>query len=60
MLHKYDEAAADAVHRQAEFAFEMTNSHYGDQIMDSTFPLRNSIVKYLMGIHGIVDKFFNY
>ena len=38
----------------------MTNNQYGDQQVDSTFPMRNGIVKYLMSIHGIIDKYFNY
>lgn len=28
--------------------------------MESTLPMRNAIVKYLMFIHGIVDKYFCY
>ncbi len=37
----------------------MTNGHYGKESV-KTIELRNSIVKYLMNIHGIVDKYFSY
>ena len=48
------------MNRQSEFAFEMTNNHYGNQPVESTFPMRNALVKYLMHIHGIVDKYYAY
>ena len=38
----------------------MTNNHYGKERVDSTFPLRDAIVKYCERIHGLVDKYFNY
>lgn len=37
----------------------MTNNCYGNEQVD-TLPMRTAMVKYLMGIHGIVDKYFNY
>lgn len=37
----------------------MTNDHYGENKVD-TYPMRNAIIKYLMGIHGIKDTYFNY
>lgn len=51
---------AEALTAQTEFAFEMTCLHFGNQEVESTFPMRNSIVKYLMGIHGVRDSYFNY
>ena len=60
MLHKYDKAAANHINCQSKFAFEMTNYHFGSEQVDSTLSLRVAIVKYLMSIHGIVDKYFNY
>ena len=59
VLHRYDSKAATCIDRQSEFAFEMTNGHYGKESV-KTIELRNSIVKYLMNIHGIVDKYFSY
>lgn len=38
----------------------MTNGHYGEQELETTYPMRNALVKYLMAIHGIVDKYFCY
>lgn len=60
VLNKYNKAAANCINRQSDFAFEMTNGHYGNHEVETTLPMRNAIVKYLMHIHGIVDKYFNY
>ena len=38
----------------------MTNGHYGTHEVETTYPMRNALVKYLMFIHGIVDKYFSY
>ena len=38
----------------------MTNGFYGCEPVESTFPMRNAMVQYLMHIHGIVDKYYNY
>ena len=50
---------AQALTDQSEHAFEMTNEHFAGNKVD-TFPMRNAIVKYLMGIHGIRDTYFDY
>ena len=60
VLQKYDRGAAQAINRQSEFAFDMTNNCYGSEQVKSTLPMRNAIVRYLMSIHGIVDKYFKY
>ena len=60
VLNKYNKAAANCINRQSDFAFEMTNGHYGNHEVETTLPMRNAIVKYLMYIHGIVDPYFNY
>jgi len=38
----------------------MTNGCYGSEHVQSTLPMRNAIVKYLMSIHGLIDRYFNY
>ena len=60
VLYKYAPEVAEALTAQSEYAFEMTNDHYGGNQVDSTYPMRNAIVKYLMHIHGIRDTYFNY
>ena len=60
MLLRYCHQAANCINRQSEFAFMMTNGCVGTKQVKSTLPIRNAIVKYLMQIHGIVDKYYNY
>ena len=51
---------AEALTAQTEYAFEMTANNYGAQDSIDTWKYRNSIVKYLMSIHGVRDSYFNY
>ena len=60
MLRKYAQPAANSLNRQSEFAFEMSYFQYGHESVNTTHPMRNAIIKYLMNIHGIVDKYYNY
>ena len=60
VLNKYAPETANCLSQQTEFAFEMTNNMYGTKQVKSTLRIRNAVNKYLMSIHGIVDKFFNY
>jgi len=38
----------------------MTEERFAGEKVETTFPFRNAIVKYLMGIHGIRDAYFDY
>ena len=60
VIQKYCPEMAEALTAQTEYALEMTCLHFGNQEVESTWPMRNSIVKYLMGIHGVRDSYFNY
>lgn len=59
-LQKYDQATAFCLNKLSDFAFEMSNGRYGDEQVESTYPLRNAIVKYCLRIHGLIDKYFVY
>lgn len=60
VIQKYCPEMAEALTAQTEYAFEMTANNYGAQDSIDTWKYRNSIVKYLMSIHGVRDSYFNY